>query len=31
VIGCAFAIELLGLHGSQRLGAHRVFSVIQFP
>ncbi|MHB0957540.1 MAG: adenine phosphoribosyltransferase [Pirellulaceae bacterium] len=31
IVGCAFAIELLELHGAQRIGDREVFSVIQFP
>ncbi len=30
VVGCAFLIELKDLGGAQRLGAHRVFSLLQF-
>ncbi len=31
VAGCAFVIELLGLHGAAKLAPHPKFSLIQFP
>ncbi len=31
IIGCAFAVELLGLEGAKHIGRHEVFSVIQYP
>ncbi len=30
VVGCAFAIELLGLHGADRITGHEIFSVIKY-
>ena len=31
VAGCAFVIELLGLHGAARLAPHPTFSLVQYP
>ncbi len=31
IVGCAFAIELLGLQGASRIGEHDVFSIIKYP
>ncbi len=30
IVGCAFAVELIGLKGSQRIAQYEVFSVIQY-
>ncbi len=30
VVGCAFAIELLGLHGADRIADHEIFSIIKY-
>ena len=31
IVGCAFAIQLLGLGGADRIGDHEIFSIIQYP
>ena len=30
IVGCAFAIELLGLKGAERIAGHEVFSIIKY-